>query len=322
MVPGAWQAISIGILVTLLIVIPPGVVKADENTPGVCQQAYGALDPTDPLPEWLHTEVAVAELHTENRFDLLAGHLLFSGFVDGSPCTGWGLNADGSPNGCGVALSEPAVVAWQNQFDEAIVDAARALQLPPRLVKAVIAVESQFWPGSDWEQGEVGLGQLTEAGADMLLTWRQGVYQDICLQVYAGETCQGDYAHLEPWMQAALHGKLLRTIDATCTTCQGGVDLVQARQSLSLLAEAIAASCQQTAYLVRRVSGDSPAQTFSYEDFVRLALANYHAGAGCLLNAMQNAGSGSSWATIAAGLPRGCLGGAEYIRRIEEQIVP
>jgi len=87
-----------------------------------------------------------------------------------------GLNADGSPNGCGVALSEPAVIEWQNQFNEAIIDAARALRLPPRLLKVVIAVESQFWPGSDWEKGEVGLGQMTEAGADMLLTWRPGVY--------------------------------------------------------------------------------------------------------------------------------------------------
>lgn len=322
MVPGAWQTISIGILVTLLIVIPPDVAKADDSTPGVCQQAYGALDHTDSLPEWLEMEVAVDDLYTANRYDLLAGHLLFSGFMDGSPCAGWGLNADGSPNGCGVALSEPALIAWQNQFDEAIVDAARALQLPPRLLKAVMAVESQFWPGSDWEKGEIGLGQMTEAGADVLLTWRPGVYQDICSQVYAGETCQGDYIQLELWMQTALRGKLLRTFDATCATCKGGVDLVKARQSISLLAEAIGGSCQQSAYLVRQFSGNFPAQIMSYEDFVRLALANYHAGAGCLFKALQNSGSGNSWATIAASFPRGCLSGAEYLRRIEEQIAP
>ncbi|HZW03205.1 MAG TPA: hypothetical protein VFF68_04720, partial [Anaerolineaceae bacterium] len=96
----------------------------------------------------------------------------------------------------------------------------------------------------------------------------------ICSQVYAGETCQGDYIQLEPWMQAALRGKLLRTFDAIC---KGGVDLEEARQSISLLAEAIAGSCQQSAYLVRRVSGNFPAQIMSCEDFVRLALANYHA---------------------------------------------
>ncbi len=320
MVSSARQAVSVGFLAVLLLIVTGEVAKADPSTPGVCQQAYGALDPLDTLPDWLQAEVAVDELYTANRYDLLAGHLLFSGFVDGSQCAGWGLNADASPNGCGVALSEPAVIEWQNQFNEAIVDASRALQLPPRLFKAVIAVESQFWPGSEWEKGEVGLGQLTEAGADVILAWRPGVYQDTCLQVYNGETCQGDYTYLEPWMQAALRGKLLKTVDTSCTTCKGGVDLEEARQSIPLLAEAIAGNCQQSAYLVRRVSGDVPAQLMSYEDFLRLALADYHAGAGCLFKAMQTVGGGSSWAAIAAGFPRGCLSGAEYIRRIEEQI--
>ena len=322
MVSGSWQTVIIGFFSALLLVFPGNLAKAEPSTPGVCQQAYGSLDSSDTLPDWLQTEAAAEDLYTANRYDLLAGRLLFSGFVDGSQCTGWGLNADGSPNGCGVALSEPAVTEWQNQFDEAIIDASKMVQLPPRLLKAVIAIESQFWPGSDWGKGEIGLGQLTDAGADMLLTWRRGIYQSVCSQAYDDETCQRAYVHLEPRMQADLRGKMLRTVDSTCPSCKGGVDLVQAGQSISILAEAMAGSCQQTSYLVRQFSGDFPAQLMSYEDFALLALADYHAGSGCLFKAMQNAGRVSSWATIAARFPRGCLSGAEYIRRIQEQITP
>jgi hypothetical protein len=322
MVSGAWQAVIISFIAALLIFIPADIAKADEKPPGICQQAYGSLDSSSTLPGWLQTGVETDDLHTEKRYDLLAGHLLFSGFVDGSQCAGWGLNADGSPNGCGVAISETAVTEWQNQFDEAIINASQALQLSPRLLKAVIAVESQFWPGSDWGKGEIGLGQLTDAGADMVLTWRPGVYQSACLQVYSSETCQNVYVDLDLWQQAAVRGKLLKAADATCATCKGGVDLEQARQSISLLAEAIAGSCRQSAYLLHRFSGKIPFQVMGYEDFMRLALANYHLGPGCLIPSLQVLGSEDSWKTIAANLPTGCSSGAEYIRRIEEQIAP
>jgi hypothetical protein len=322
MVSGTWQAVIIGLIASLLVVIPADTAKADESTPGICQQAYGSLDSSSTLPDSLQTEVETDDLHTDKRYDLLAGHLLFSGFVDGSQCAGWGLNGDGSPNGCGVAISETAVTEWQNQFDEAIINASQALQLSPRLLKAVIAVETQFWPGSDWGKGEIGLGQLTDAGADMVLTWRPGVYQNTCSQVYTNETCQSAYVDLDPWQQAAVRGKLLQAADATCATCKGGVDLEQARQSISLLAETIAGSCRQSAYLVRRFSRDFPAQILSYEDFMRLVLANYHVGSGCLIPSLKVVGSESSWKTISANFPTGCSSGTEYIRRIEEQIAP
>ncbi len=322
MVSGAWQAVIVSLIATLLATSPGAVVKVDTATPGICQQAYGSLDSFYAPPSWLQTEVEIDGLNTTNRYDLLAGHLLFSGFVDGSQCVGMGLNADGSPNSCGMSVSEPAVIEWQNQFDEAIIDASKVLQLPLRLLKAVIAVESQFWPGSDWEKGEIGLGQLTNAGADMILTWRPGVYQSICSQVYTSETCQSAYVDLITWQQEVVRGKLLKAADATCATCKGGVDLVQARQSISILAEAIAGSCQQSAYQVRRFSRTTPSQIMDYEDFMRLVLANYHVGPGCLIQPLKNVGTGGSWATIAANLPIGCTSGAEYIRRIEEQIAP
>jgi hypothetical protein len=128
------------------------------------------------------------------------------------------------------------------------------------------------------------------------------------------------YVNLEVWQQAAMRGKLLKGVDPTCATCRGGVDLDQARQSIFFLAEAFAGSCQQTADLVRRFSGEAPMQWMSYEEFMRLTLANYHMGSGCLKSSLQNGRKGDSWRIIAATLPTGCSSGVEYIRRIEEQI--
>ena len=322
MVSGARQAIVTGFIAVLLMILPGNAAKAEAHTPGGCQQAYGSLDPLDTLPDRLQTDVAGGDLHTASRYDLLAGRLLVSGFVEGSRNGGGVALSERSPNGCGVALSAPAVIEWQNQYNEAIVDASGRLELPPRLVKAVIAVESQFWPGSDWGKGEIGLGQLTDAGADMLLAWRPEVYRNICSQVYGSESCESAYVDLEPWERAAVRGKLLRTIDATCSTCKGGVDLARANQSISLLAEAIAGSCQQTAYLVRRSSGKSPAQHMSYEDFMRLALANYQVGSGCIDEALRRTSNPGNWSGIAINFSPGCRSGIEYIHRIEEQLAP
>ena len=190
------------------------------------------------------------------------------------------------------------------------------------MVKAVIAVELQFWPGSDWGKGEIGLGQMTEFGADLVLTWQADRYRQVCEQVFGPATCAQPYRFLEYGQQAALRGSLIRSIDATCPSCPGGVDLVKGEQQVQVLAEALNASCRQTGYLFRRATGSSPSVSVSYEDFWKAVLANYHAGSGCLLQALQSAGSRKSWPAIAAAFPRGCISGAEYVRRVEEQIAP
>ena len=321
MVSGPWQALISGIFMILLII--PGLpVSGEENNPGVCQQAYGTIPSNPKLPNWLETNVKAGDLYSTNRFDILAGHLLFTGFVDGSRCSGWGLTADGSPNGCGVEVARPAVVEWQNQFNEAIAQTASSLSLPSRLVKAVISVESQFWPGSDWTKGEVGLGQLTTAGADMILTWRPGAYTNICSQVYSAESCRRPYANLDPWMQAALRGKILQMADASCPTCKGGVDLEKARQSITLIGEGITASCQQSAYLAHRFGGAAPSTMMSYEDLMKLSLANYHAGSGCTLKALQNSFANRSWDFLALNFPQGCQSAPFYVKRVMESIQP
>lgn len=321
MVSSAWQTVMTGLMM-ILIVLPGSPVQTQPNEAGACHRAYGSIPSTDTLPEWLQTDISEESLHTENRYDLLAGHLLVSGIVDGSQCFGWGMNTDGSPNGCGVEVAQSSVIEWQNQYDEAIVDTSKRNGLPARLIKSMIAVETQFWPGSDWMKGEIGLGQLTEAGADMMLTWRTGVYQNTCSQVYGDETCQHSYVDQEPWIQAALRGKLLQMLDTTCPSCKGGVDPERGSQTIPLLAEGISASCQQTAYLVRRFSGLVPSDAMGYEDFMRLVMANYHAGAGCTIQALRNSPLEHDWNNLALDYPFICQNGPGYIRRIMELMQP
>jgi len=69
--------------------------------------------------------------------------------VDGATCPAPGLNPDGSANGCGIELTKDHVLIWQNQFDPVILSSSQDTELPLKVVKAVIAVESQFWPAAN-----------------------------------------------------------------------------------------------------------------------------------------------------------------------------
>ena len=139
-------------------------VRADSG--GTCQMAYG-FTPT-PIPDWLMPVSGNTNLATANRYDVLAAELLSSGLVDGTTCPAQGLNPDGSANGCGIELTKDQVHTWQNLFDSVILSSSQTAELPPKVVKAVIAVESQFWPAANWTRGEIGLGQMTTYGADLV----------------------------------------------------------------------------------------------------------------------------------------------------------
>ena len=321
MVPRAWLAvIRFGFWLSLLICMIglPLSVQADPGT--ICEQAYGEA-PTI-IPNWLMPAQPEINLTTANRYDLLAAKLLSSGLVDGSSCPGWGLNPDGSANGCGVEISSPLVSEWQNQFDQGILKAARTSSVPPKVIKALIAVESQFWPGADWQTGEFGLGQMTVYGADLLLKWHPKTYLEVCVQVLDEASCQKPYHSLEETYQRMLQGWVLRNLDASCSACPGGVDREKGEQAVQVLADTLNASCRQTARMIRSATGKAPAAVMNYEDFWRVSLANYHVGSGCLYQAVQRSGNPHTWNGIAASFSASCASGAEYIRRIEEQIKP
>jgi hypothetical protein len=271
-------------------------------------------------------------LSTGYRYDLLSGRLLATGLVDGSYCPTNGLNPDGSPNACGLDATSAQTITWQNQFDPVILAAAQSNDLPPRVLKAVIGVESQFWPAANWILGEIGLGQMTEFGADLVLTWRPEYYQGICYQAFGNDRCNLGYRFNDSSTQRLLRGLVLKEIDATCQNCPGGVNIQKGQQAVRVLAKTLNASCSQTAKVVSLTTGKTPSSLMSYEDFWRLVLGNYHAGAGCTYQAIWKTDTPNnrnateqiewSWNSIAANFTVGCSSGAEYIRRIEEQIKP
>ncbi len=305
----------------LLLLFLSAAAPVPQTPPSPCSQAYGAV-PTDPLPGWLQGNVPVETLTTRNAYELLAGQLLRSGIVDGAQCPSYGLNVDGSPNACGLQVANAEVQRWQNRYDPAIAATAAEKNLPAKVIKAVVAVESQFWPAANWEKGEIGLGQMTEPGVDMLLAWRPSVYQATCKGTLDEQACDKGYTNLDLASQRMLRGLVLKSMDATCPNCKGGIDPEKGNQAVSVLGEALTASCQQSNRTFWIATGKRPAALLSYEDFWRLTLANYHIGAGCVYQALRYTGNPSSWSAIAINFPAGCRSGAEYIRRIEEQLIP
>ena len=313
--------IQIGLVIFVLLIATGWQTKpVRADSAGTCQNAYG-LTPSS-LPDWLMLADENTDLTTTNRYDILAARLLSTGLVDGSVCPGNGLNIDGSANACGLELSSAQVITWQNQFDPDILFSARSTQLPPKIVKAVIAVESQFWPVADWNLGEIGLGQMTGYGADLVLAWRPAYYQNICRQAFGGKGCAVPYQSLDLSTQYLLRGMVLKEIDATCSNCPGGMDIEKGKQAVLVLAETLKASCLQSARIIYLGTGKIPSQILSYEDFWRLVLANYQAGAGCVYQALRRTSNPNNWNSIAANFSSGCASGADYIRRIEEQIKP
>lgn len=212
--------------------------------------------------------------------------------------------------------------SWQNRYDPAIVAAAQASNVPPYLMKAMIAVESQFWPAPNWMKGEIGLGQMTEFGADLVLSYRPVYFQQVCRQALSEDECGQAYPFLSDANRAMLRGLVLRSLDTSCPTCLSGIDPAKGNQAVSVLAETMAASCTQSGRVIRIVTGKSPAALMSYEDFWRFVMANYHSGAGCMYQALRRSGNPTNWPVIASGLPVGCQSGSTYIRRIEENIKP
>lgn len=125
---------------------------------------------------------AAGDLATQNYLPMLAGELIWYGFVNVTTCGGMsGVDLNHVATPCGLAASYPAVIAWQNQYDPAIYEAALTYNVPARLLKRIMQVESQFWHahaiGAD---GEIGMMQVTDNGLDTLLRfdpWLDTTYQ-------------------------------------------------------------------------------------------------------------------------------------------------
>ena len=144
---------------------------------------------------WLENIDSAEDLETDLDYAFLAGQLIWYGYVDASGCVNSGLLPNGYADECGMEKAHDLVMEWQNRFDQVIVDASDESYVPARLIKGVIAQESQFWPL--WaDKPEYGYGMMSEMGIDLLLNWNVEYYLKVCKQHYTSDQCQKGYSYL------------------------------------------------------------------------------------------------------------------------------
>ncbi|HEU0296660.1 MAG TPA: hypothetical protein VFR47_28245 [Anaerolineales bacterium] len=280
------------------------------------------------------------ELNTDKTLHFLATKLILNGIVDARDCPAGGLSLSLDwPTGCGLEKARSAMIAWQNQFDEYIWLASRNHGIPPKLLKTLIDYESQFWPGnSRFYLDEYGLAQINQLGVDVLLRRDPTHYQRVCAS--AQLDCTRPYASLDPEQQRLIRGLVISSIDASCPTCDYGVDLDRAKQSIDLIASLLQANCQQvdairkqavepdpdadaataTAAVATIEAGGSSGAT-TYEDLWRFTLLAYHSGSNCFREAyvaMRRGGGAVNWENLANSVA--CKGGEPYVEGLMDNL--
>jgi hypothetical protein len=285
-----------------------------------CSIAWQSFPPPEGLPAWLLTPSSPEGLQSEVSYVYLAGNLIQQGAVNVEACLDGGVYADGTATPCGVAAARMAVTDWQNRFDSLILDVARQGEVPAQLLKNLFSRESQFWPGIFNLRDDVGLGQLTDHGADTTLMWNPAFYREFCPLVLDKDICASNgYATLSSKNQALLRGALLQSVNATCKGCPLGIDLERADYSVGIFARTLLANCEQAGKIIENVTGRPAGESASYEDLWRFTLANYNAGAGCLADAVQVAdasGLDLTWKNVADNFLPGCKPVVQYVEDI------
>ena len=287
-----------------------------EATQG-CKEIWGAFEPINGLPIWLDSPDWAVLLSTDEPLMFLAGRLIERGIVYADECTGGGLQENGYSSQCGLEKARVEVEEWQNQFDDQIVEVSQSTGIPAQLMKNLFALESQFWPGAYRDSDEYGFGQLTEIGADTILLWNRTFFNQFCPLVLSDETCDLGYPQIQEDDQEILRSALAITASSNCPDCPASIDLEHADNSIELFAQTILANCKQVGQIITNVSGKSPGQVASYVDLWKFTLANYHAGPGCLSNAISNTtGNIITWEDIIDDLEADCPGTQQYVGEI------
>jgi len=256
------------------------------------------------------------QINTRKTLHTLVRNLILNGIVDTSACTSGGLSIGLDwPTTCGLETAASTMIDWQNQFDEYIWLAGKEHGIPPKILKTLIEVESQFWPGnSRFYLDEFGLGQINELGVDVLLRKDPSLYQDICSTVLSD--CAIPYVSLEPSQQALIRGAVVQSVDATCPSCEYGLDLDVAKDSISLIARLLKSNCQQVGELLEEDTED-----VVYEDLWRFTLASYHNGISCFNDALEktkDAGDDINWENLGDRLK--CGRGADYANGVMDNL--
>ena len=279
-----------------------------------CAVAWGVKDEEN--ANWDSFVQFPYQINTRKTLHTLARNLILNGVVDTSACTSGGLSVGLDwPTTCGLETAASTMIEWQNQFDEYIWLAGKEHGIPPKILKTLIEVESQFWPGnSRFYLDEIGLGQINQLGVDVLLRKDPSLYKDICPTVLSD--CAIPYVSLDSSQQALIRGALVQSVDATCPSCEYGLDLDVAKDSISLIARLLKSNCQQVGDILGERLED-----VVYEDLWRFTFASYHSGISCFNNAVgetKKAGDDINWENLGDKLK--CGKGADYVNGVMDNL--
>jgi len=167
----------------------------------------------------------------------------------------------------------------------------------------------------------VGLGQLTEQGADTTLLWNPPFFNQFCPLVMDPETCRQGYLGLETDEQEYVRASLINAVNATCEDCPLGIDLDRANFSIGVFAHTLLANCEQAGQLVENITGGTAGSASTYENLWKFSLVNYNAGPGCLGDALDltfGKDQDLTWENVSSNLSSGCAGALEYVNQISK----
>lgn len=278
-----------------------------------CLRFWRIEDTTNPA--WAEFAQSPFQLNTDKTLHFLVTRLIVNGVVDVSGCPAGGLNAGMNwPTGCGLERARDTMIAWQNQFDDYIWLASKNYGIPPKILKTLIEVESQFWPGNErFYVDEIGLGQLNQLGVDVLLRRNPSLYQQVCSLVL--DDCAMPYALMSAENQAMIRGAFVNSFSSVCPSCQYGLDLDKAKQSIPFIAQVLHANCETVKIVTDSIRRSDYIEDMDdpYEDFWRFTLLSYHSGISCFQQAVKNTPGGLSldWENVARNIE--CAGGQDYV---------
>lgn len=241
---------------------------AKYNTYHDIPRRWGLVPGSVEVPGWLNI-VPVNALESDHYYYYLAGQILLAGVLAAVDCPNRGISGQYSTN-CGVHAAFDAVYQYQNAYNSEITAAGALYGVPNRLIKRIVAVESQFWPGALGTVGESGLYQFTRDGADTLLRWNGPAYIDLC-GVYFDNCIDIGYDNLAAWQRDVIISHVLADPN-----------------NLDYLAAALKANAYQVDRLLSNILGvDHAGGSLSYVDLWKITISNYHTGATVTAAAFQ-----------------------------------
>ena len=252
-----------------------------------CLRFWRIQDNSDPV--WAEFVQFPYMLNTNKTLHNLAARLITHGVVDVTGCPDGGISASLNwPTTCGLERASSAMVGWQNQFDEYIWLASSHVGIPPKILKTLIEVESQFWPGNErFYLDEIGLGQVNQLGVDVLFRRSPELYRKVCSTVL--DDCSEPYHQLSEEDRAMIQGAYINSQNSVCPTCPNGYDMNLAKQSINFIADVLHANCE----IVKAIADENRPEDYMdelddpYSDFWKFTLFTYHSGSGCFEQAVE-----------------------------------